>query len=173
MNPYDFYITPKEYETAAANGISCKMLDRRIREYGWSKQRALTEPPREINDRKELLQIAASNGVGRITFQTRISRGWDAERAAMTPPFSKADNADRFRQLANDNRIIPVVIKELAAQNGINYKTLSWRILRAGWDHQRAATEPVWTVEQRARYAGERYREIYGHRFGDYALRRG
>jgi hypothetical protein len=168
MNPYDYYITPEEYDQAAANGIGARQLNRRIRDFGWSKQRAITESPREVLDRRELLRIAASNGVGRVTFQTRISRGWDAEKAAMTPPSSKAENAERFRRLADEKRIIPIDVKELAERNGISYKVLSWRILRAEWSHDRAATEPVWTPEQRARYASRRYQEIYGRKFNAY-----
>jgi len=35
------YITPEEYEAAAARGISRKTLNLRVRIYGWPKDRAL------------------------------------------------------------------------------------------------------------------------------------
>lgn len=41
-NIYELYITPEEYEKAEKNGIDKNTLYKRIREYGWDKQRALS-----------------------------------------------------------------------------------------------------------------------------------
>lgn len=40
-NPYEYYITPEEYEMAAENGISRSTLNRRVRDLGWEKEIAI------------------------------------------------------------------------------------------------------------------------------------
>jgi hypothetical protein len=44
FSPYDYYITPEEYEEAERNGISRKHVNYRIRQFGWGKQKAITTP---------------------------------------------------------------------------------------------------------------------------------
>lgn len=80
------YITPEEYEAAAARGISKKTLELRVREYGWPKERALTAPVQQRTDWSEWYAVAEVNGISLITFRTRIYRGWTPERAATEPP---------------------------------------------------------------------------------------
>lgn len=80
------YITPEEYEAAAAHGISARTLNLRIRTYGWPKDRALTEPVQQRTDWSEWHAVAEVNGISLITFRTRIYRGWTPERAATEPP---------------------------------------------------------------------------------------
>ena len=41
-NPYDYYITPEEYEIAERNGVCASTLNRRIRDLGWEKDIAIT-----------------------------------------------------------------------------------------------------------------------------------
>lgn len=80
------YITPEEYEAAAAHGISARTLNLRIRTYGWPKDRALTEPVQQRTDWSEWYAVAERNGIARVTFQVRVHRGWPPERAATVPP---------------------------------------------------------------------------------------
>lgn len=78
------YITPDEYEQAAANGISADTLKRRIHAYGWDKQRAITTPVQKRDD--PFIRLAAQNGISEGTYLKRIySLKWDKERAATTP----------------------------------------------------------------------------------------
>jgi len=80
------YITPEEYEAAAAHGISARTLNLRIRTYGWPKDRALTEPVQQRTDWSEWYAVAERNGIARVTFQVRVHRGWPPERAATVSP---------------------------------------------------------------------------------------
>jgi len=80
------YITPEEYEAAAARGISRKTLNLRVREYGWPKERALTAPVQQRTDWSEWYAIAEVNDITPLTFRTRVYRGWSPERAATVPP---------------------------------------------------------------------------------------
>jgi len=82
----NIYITPEEYEVAAGSGISKKTLELRVREYGWSKERALPEPVQRRTDWSEWYAVAERNGISHGTFRARIYRGWTPERAATEPP---------------------------------------------------------------------------------------
>jgi len=80
------YITPEEYEAAAARGISARTLNLRIQTYGWPKERALTEPPQRRTDWDHWYEVADRHGIARQTFRARVYRGWPPERAATEPP---------------------------------------------------------------------------------------
>ena len=80
------YISSIDYAQAKANGISKETLRSRIWNYHWDKERAKTEPVREIENRyEEWIRIAVENGVNRNTFYSRLNLGWSAEKAATTP----------------------------------------------------------------------------------------
>ncbi|KUP22388.1 hypothetical protein [Paenibacillus sp. DMB5] len=135
-----FYITPEEYELAAAIGVDSENLNRRVRLLGWNKQRALTTPLEKKTDRRHWAEIARQNGIGYYTFMTRVNQwGWDEERAATE------QLQDRKATAANGTekiRKIPAEIIRLTEQNGIAYHTMRARI-RKGWDPREAATLPV------------------------------
>jgi hypothetical protein len=167
MKPYDFYVTPEEYSQAAANGISAKTLDVRIRRFGWDKQRAIAEPLRQkrsiaepLRQKRsiaEWLRLAKQNGIKESTFYARINKsGWDLERAATTPLCL------RPYELAAAARVkIPQEIKDLAAVNDIALGTFKSRVYQSGWDMQRAATEPVWSPTKTGVYGKRRYIEVH------------
>ncbi len=80
------YISSIDYAQAKANGICKETLRTRIWSYGWDKERAKTEPVREIENRYgKWIKIAISNGVNRNTFYSRLGLGWSVEKAATTP----------------------------------------------------------------------------------------
>lgn len=61
------------------------MLDRRVRQQGWNKQRAMTTPPRKLTNRLYWKAEAEKNGINYDTFMSRVNRGWTMERAATQP----------------------------------------------------------------------------------------
>ncbi|REK54054.1 MAG: hypothetical protein C6W55_12500 [Thermobacillus sp.] len=150
-NPYDWYITPEEYETAAANGISAGTLETRIRRLGWPKELAMTKPPRMLSKiPREIVELAQRNDIPYQTLYWRIYAGWAPERAATEPV---ADRAERIRRAHDARRKIPADIIELADQNGVKYTTLWKRINTLGWDPMTAATTPIMTKSESGRRA--------------------
>lgn len=135
------YITPEEYEAAAARGISKKTLELRVREYGWSKERALTEPVQRRTDWSKWYPIAERNGISRGTFHMRIHKGWSPERAATELVWGREQKAAHMRIVGRKRRKYPSHIYDLLRKNGINYFTFSTRV-RNGWSPERAATVP-------------------------------
>ncbi|MFU1797484.1 hypothetical protein ACM1RC_26700 [Paenibacillus azoreducens] len=160
-----FYITPEEYAEAEKIGINPAMLDRRVREQGWTKHRAMTTPPRQLTDRRHWKSEAEKNGIGYSAFMSRINRGWDMERAATQP----LQNSDEIRQQAlkatEHVRRYPEEFIRLAQQNGIPYHTFQHRVKYCKWDIERAATEPIWNRQQSGKLGAKRLRE----REGDWA----
>mgnify|MGYP001314855408 FL=1 len=150
-NPYDWYITPEEYETAAANGISAGTLETRIRRLGWPKELAMTKPPRKLSKiPREIVELAQRNDIPYQTLYWRIYAGWAPERAATEPV---ADRAERIRRAHDARRKIPADIIELANQNGVKYTTLYKRVSEMGWDPMTAATTPIMTKSESGRLA--------------------
>lgn len=145
-NPYNIYITPDEYDAAAANGISANLLNQRVRAHGWDKARAISTPPRPIVSRKRWLDLAAQNGISYKTMYYRVRHmGWDWDRAATTPPLSRADVVERLT--SGMERHDPEML-ELANKNGIPLTTYRSRVRRNGWDPLRAATTPTMTWQE-------------------------
>jgi len=150
-NPYDWYISPEEYETAAANGISAGTLETRIRRLGWPKELAMTKPPRKLSKiPREIVELAQRNDIPYQTLYWRIYAGWAPERAATEPV---ADRAERVRRAHDARRKIPADIIELANQNGVKYTTLYKRVSEMGWDPMTAATTPIMTKSESGRLA--------------------
>ncbi|MEF3309494.1 hypothetical protein PV433_11375 [Paenibacillus sp. GYB004] len=168
MNPYDFYITPEEYEQAAKIGVSAFTLERRIRLLGWTKQKAMTTPMRVQKARgyyDEWTKIANQNGIKYESFMTRIRTGWSPERAA-TQPLESAEEVRAHALKAMEHvRVHPAKYLRMAEQHGIPYATFHRRVKVSGWEYERAATEPLWTREQTGRLGAQRLRE----REGDWA----
>jgi hypothetical protein len=143
MSVYDFYITPEEYEIAEQNGISNTTLNQRVRELGWEKERALTEPPRGQFKRydKDLLDIAKQNGIPYNTFYHRVNRdGFTPEDAATAPLMETSEVVKRARKARR--RKYPLKYINLAKENGISYGTFCKRV-RRGWTLEDAATIPL------------------------------
>lgn len=128
----NIYITPEEYNEAAKNGISSKVLNNRIRHLKWSHEKAISYPV--INNRnKEISKwadLAEKNGINRMTFFSRVNLGWDVQRAAtlckQTPK----------RKYSNE-------IHEKIKKNDIPLEVFYRRVNTLGWDIERAATVPA------------------------------
>ncbi|WP_058302403.1 hypothetical protein [Gorillibacterium timonense] len=159
FNPYDYYITPEEYEIAASNGISKKNLESRIRERGWEKQRAITTPTKGRRCSPEIIALAKANEIKYSQFYTRLVEGWDEHRAATTPIPSPIEQREMVMKMIEKNRKYPLIAIQLAEQNGISVKCFRDRIKR-GWDLIRAATLPPSYENSKMRLM-----EIYGDDF--------
>lgn len=168
LNPYDIYITPEEYELAASHGVSAAMLDRRVRQQDWPKQKAMTTPPRPQKPRgyyTVLLKLAEENGIGRDAFFSRINRDW-SENDAATTPLQTDDEVKLHALMATDHvRVFPEKYLRLAEANGIPYHTFRMRVIKSKWSYERAASEPKWSRQQAGKLGAQRLRE----REGDWA----
>ena len=83
----------KWYKLAESNGISRGTFIARVNIGGWDCERAATEPLKTIeekaiimaNSRKvyadEVYATLEANGICRSTFEARLRRGWQIERA--------------------------------------------------------------------------------------------
>lgn len=147
-NPYDYYITDEEYEIAAGNGVSKSSLDRRIRQAGWSKEKAMHTSPRQYRKYPQwALDIARANGISINLLSWRVRNGQSIEEAVNTKVGKGHEKAVEAR------RKYPKAILELAKSNGITYSTFKNRILRCGWDMLKAATVLPMTKEEACRLA--------------------
>ena len=141
MSHYYKYITPEEYERAAGNGIPAKLLEKRIRETSWDKERAMTEPVKQTVDRSYWRKIAEDSGISRSVFYARIHMlKWSEERAATTPKMSGIDAMEIV--YPNEQRVIKREHVAIAAQNGISYPVVYNRV-RKGMSVDEACTVPL------------------------------
>jgi hypothetical protein len=140
---YDYYITPTDFEEAAQNGISEQLLIQRVRLLGWSKRRAVEQPP---HDKKRIdkkwIDTAFFNGICYSTLKYRINRlGWEPERAATQPLQNRQQQAKKAYE---SSRKYPKYYHDLAIRNGINERTFHRR-MKSGWTAREAATRPPMT----------------------------
>lgn len=149
MELYDYYITPEEYAIASRNNISRVRVNERIRKYGWSKKRAITEKIKTRNDYSEWWDILARNGIDRQTFYYRVNNGWDINKAATLPTMTNEEKSNLMREIAKRRaRKYPKEIVELAKRNGISYDTFRHRVGQLKWDIMKAATTPILTYRE-------------------------
>jgi len=138
-------------------------LDRRIRELGWKKERAITTPIRPLDkNRTYWRQIADKNGISFSTFHSRIRRGWSDQDAATKQTQTQEQNRLAALHATNHARVHPEKYLRLAELNGISYPTFHRRVKVSGWDYERAATEPLWSRQQIGRLGAQRLREREG-----------
>lgn len=108
-------------EVAKQNHIPYHLFLIRINQYGWTEERASTQPLTDTKRRQEimkkakavqnkfpteLIDLANSNGIGSINFYNRVRLGWDVERAATEPLWSDSKkgstNARKVRERYGD-----------------------------------------------------------------------
>ncbi|WP_438449370.1 hypothetical protein [Gorillibacterium sp. sgz5001074] len=165
MNPYDFYVAPEEYAQAAAIGVDGQTLDRRIRELGWSKKRAMTTPIRHLDKgRTYWRRKAEENGISFAAFHSRIRRGWSDEDAATKPLPTPEEIRQHALRATEKVRKIPRWCMDLAEQNGIQRATLRLRI-KKGMSLEEAATRPLMARQEMGQLGAKKLRE----REGDWA----
>lgn len=156
-----FYITPDEYQLAMEIGISPALLEVRIRLLGWKKEKALQTPVRKLTDRKYWADIAKQNGIKYESFFSRLTRGWDMERAATKPLQTPEERREQALYATEFVRKIPRKYIELAASNGIAHATLHDRLKR-GLDIEQAATLPITSHSEAGRLGARALRDQEG-----------
>jgi hypothetical protein len=144
MTVYDYYITPDEYERAAAIGVQPYTLERRIRSLNWSKEKALTTPPRKQVDRTEWRSVAEKNGVPTKVFYDRVLRmRWPEDEAATRPLCSPEQRTALALRASKAGQKYSDEVIRLRKQNGISNSTFHYRVHVCEWSPEKAATEPV------------------------------
>lgn len=139
FKPYDYFITPEDFEMAKKNGVKPNTLIARIRRYGWSKEKAIHTPPIKKNNRGRWAKIAEQNGIKYGTFLARITcRGMSEEEAATRPV--KIGRPRKY----------PEKWVEEAKRNGISYETFLARI-KKGMSFEEAATKPLMSKSEAGR----------------------
>nr|WP_088327054.1 hypothetical protein [Bacillus cereus] len=143
-SPYDFYITPEEYDIAEKNGISKDLLNRRVREGGWDKEVAMSKPSQHGSTGWHLVkEIAKENGISYWTFKQRRRAGMELMKAATIPPRSPKECI----ALANKARGVQKTFTEeelkRAEENGVSYYTLASRVRKYKWDLEQAIMTPT------------------------------
>ncbi|QWR99758.1 hypothetical protein [Bacillus cereus] len=150
-SPYDFYITPKEYEEAEKNGISYDLLTRRVRNFGWDKHTAMTKPSRHnATGWNKVKEIALKNGISRPTYVARMKRNWRLIDAISKPPIDKYQ-ALKLAEKANSkcqNKVLTDKQEEIALSNGVCYRLARDRIRVLKWSLEDAITTPPLTSEE-------------------------
>ncbi len=157
-----FYITPEEYAEAEKVGVDPQSLDRRVRELGWKKEKAMTTPLGKITNRKKWAKVAEQNGIKYQTFMNRVNNwGWDEERAATEPLQDRAKTARDAAKNRKD-RITNTSLVKKAEQNGISYHTYRARI-KKGMDPEKAATTPLMSRSETGKKGYQRNLEKNGN----------
>ncbi|WP_413782722.1 hypothetical protein [Bacillus cereus] len=116
--------TEKDYEIAAANGISKKHVFRRVKYSDWSIERSITEPVKKYKEDKHesMIIIAERNGISRPTYLKRV-------KEEGMPPYEAATKPVGYS-----------IYLKLAAETGIKEITFYKRVER-GMDPYKAATK--------------------------------
>lgn len=137
-----YYITDEHLGIAKKNGIKEATVWSRVRLYGWSIQRAITEVPkkRKTTGWNKWKQVALSNGICYETFVTRVHRGMTAEESATTSPLDETESLNRARKT---NIKFPDEYYERAKKNGISRENLYQRVTKCGWSLEDACTIPI------------------------------
>jgi len=158
-SPYDYYITPDEYERAERNGICCRVLNERIRNFGWDKDTAMIKPVRRSNATSwcKVKEIALKNGINYQTYYARMKKGWKLIDAISKPPINKYQ-ALELAEKANywsGNKVLSDEQAEIASLNGVSYRVACERIRRLKWSVEEAITTPVLTRSECAKRGKE------------------
>ncbi|WP_051591050.1 hypothetical protein [Bacillus sp. UNC438CL73TsuS30] len=145
-------------EISIKNGINPSTFSSRVNQYGWSPEKAATEPVRRRPDRK-WQEIAQSNGISHRVYVHRVDNlFWSPEEAATTPPMTKVEVSKLGNQMKaeikelmderifNDEenmfKLTPQHIA-IAANNKIKERTVRARVYYHGWTVQDAISVPT------------------------------
>ncbi|PER91135.1 hypothetical protein [Bacillus cereus] len=151
-SPYDYYITPDEYERAERNGISRKLLNVRVRRYAWDKDIAMTKSPRKTAEWSKVKKTALKNNICRSTFKSRRERGWSLVDSMTKPPMSQEEALKRANQC---NRVLTDEQILQARMNGLKRSTVYDRLKKLKWDMEDAIVTPVLSASERGRRGKE------------------
>lgn len=81
--------TQEHVRAVEKNGIGLAMFYKRINEYGWTVEEAMTKPLKQgkprTSDYHKYKELCLKNEITQWTFRKRIERGMTPEEAAYTP----------------------------------------------------------------------------------------
>ena len=143
-----YYLQPNHIEIAKKNGIPYNVVYRRFYDLGWNLERAITEPirKRSTHNWEKWKDVAK---VSKDTYFQRVrNRGWDEERAALTPPLKR-------HQWRTQKSVFTKEQEMKMKENNIPYHTAYMRYKRLGWTREEAVTTPVMTKEESLKRARE------------------
>ena len=123
-------ITKAEYKRAEGNGVSNQLLSKRIWYLAWEREKAIMEPPRPYESRKEWSTIAEGNGISYQAFMTRLANGWDEHRAATEPVETPEQRRARVTKQFQARRKYPIELIQQANANGVSTKLFHHRCRR-------------------------------------------
>ncbi|HFR4146096.1 TPA: hypothetical protein ACHVKB_005419 [Bacillus cereus] len=156
---YDFYITPEEYEVAERNGVCAKTLNKRVRDLGWEKEKAITEPIRTNGEEwLSIKKIALSNGISRQAYRQRRIRGWNIEDSCSIPPLPRAECLRRATESSKRIRVFTDDELKVADENGINRSTLYHRYRGLKWNKEKSISRKTLTKIERGQLGAVSYR---------------
>lgn len=155
MNPYDYYITPEEYDIAEKNGICRRTLEYRIRDAMWKREVAITKKPQKTAEWHKVKEIALQNNISRNTFEDRRKRGWNLIDAMTKPPMSREESLKRANQFNKNNRVLTDEQIHQARMNGLKRSTAYYRFKKLKWDIEKATTFPILSASERGRRGKE------------------
>ncbi|PFJ19613.1 hypothetical protein COD67_00990 [Bacillus cereus] len=154
-NPYDYYITPEEYDIAERNGICRRTLEYRIRDAMWKREVAITKKPQKIAEWYKIKEIALQNNISRNTFEDRRKRGWNLVDAMTKPPMSREESLKRANQFNKNNCVLTDEQIQQARMNGLKRSTAYYRFKKLKWDIEKAITYPIISTSERGRKGKE------------------
>src|SRR5699024_10987862 len=129
--PYDYYITPEDYERALKNGVSKSTLERRVYHQLWDKKRAINTPIRKFDKDCKYVKQAKENGIKYGTYWERVNRGWSRQKAS-TQPVQNLRCEKYHERLRRERRLYPDWVYENMKKHGISQQTFHGRV-RSGW----------------------------------------
>lgn len=135
MEKYQYYyeeieLTEKDYLIAESNGIKRATFRNRVKEYGYTKEYAMTVAPSKDPEYTYWRKVGESKGISRELFHHRVRKsGYTYENAATMKP----------RGIDSEY----VYWRDIAARNGIKKELFSQRLRKSGYTYEEAATTPV------------------------------
>lgn len=144
---YDYYITDEEYAEAEKNGIYYQLLNTRIRDLGWDKQRAINtsvKRKRGHESHGHYPQQAIDNNISLSTYYSRVERGMSKEKASTKPVLRGKDKLKLFNGNIGKPRKYPDWVYDNLEKHGIAQPTF-WHRVNRGWTLEKASTKKVMT----------------------------
>jgi hypothetical protein len=124
-------ITDHDRDRAREYGVSKQLLYWRLNKSKrkWTKEEAITTPPGSLQKTKDGdLQEALSNGIGEMTFYSRLRNGWSVKQAKTIP--------------VNSHLLLTDEENAIRIKNKITRRRVGDR-LQKGWTIQEAITIPM------------------------------
>lgn len=155
MNPYDYYITPEEYEIAAKNGICRSTLRSRVYDLCWDKEVAISKPPQRATEWRVVKEAALRNGITRAVFEHRRKRGMGLVDSVTKPPMSREESINLANQRNGSYSLLTAEQIQTFRMNELKRSTVYTRISKLKWKIEEAITTPALSSAEALRRARE------------------